>query len=82
MQATRPRDLTNARGVHILARSLFREMRQQGYSKAQIIGLSTELLHLVSEDLQKLQVATPPPVAPAGPMAPAGPVASAGAAGR
>lgn len=55
--ATAPRDLTNAKGVHILARSLFREMRQQGYSKEQIIGLSTELIHLVSEDLQKQLVA-------------------------
>lgn len=50
---TRPGDLTSAKGVHILARSLFREMRQQGYSKEQIIGLSTELIQLVNEDLQK-----------------------------
>ncbi|MCA9712487.1 MAG: hypothetical protein KDK70_42050 [Myxococcales bacterium] len=54
---TPPRDLTNTKGVHILARSLFREMRQQGYSKEQIIGLSTELIHLVNEDLQKHLVA-------------------------
>ena len=44
---------TSTKGVHILARSLFREMRQQGYSQEQIIGLSTELIHLVHEDLQR-----------------------------
>jgi hypothetical protein len=59
MQATPtpPRDLTSTKAVHILARSLFREMRQQGYSQEQIIGLSTELIHLVNEDLQKHLVA-------------------------
>ena len=51
--ATTHRDLTKPKGVHILARSLFREMRQQGYSKEQIIGLSTALIGLVNEDLQK-----------------------------
>jgi hypothetical protein len=55
MQATETtsKDSAGTRGVHILARSLFREMRQQGYTEEQIIGLSTELIHLVNEDLQK-----------------------------
>lgn len=44
---------TDAKGVHILARSLFRQMRQQGYTKEQIIGLSTALIELVNEDLQR-----------------------------
>lgn len=44
---------SDAKGVQILARLLFREMRQQGYSKEQIIGLSTQLIALVHEDLQK-----------------------------
>lgn len=46
-QPTRP----DARGVEILARSLFRQMRHQGYSPEQIITLSTALLQLVHEDL-------------------------------
>ncbi|MCX4244693.1 hypothetical protein [Paraliomyxa miuraensis] len=50
---TTPKDLATNKSVHILARSLFREMRQQGYTEEQIIGLSTELIHLVNEDLQK-----------------------------
>lgn len=44
---------SDTRGVTILARSLFRQMRDQGYSPDQIVGLSSELLNLVSEDLQK-----------------------------
>ncbi len=44
---------TSPRGLSILARSLFRQMREQGYSSAQIIGLSSELLDLVSSDLRQ-----------------------------
>jgi hypothetical protein len=44
---------TDVKGLSILARSLFRQMRQQGYSTEQIIGLSSELIQLVREDLQK-----------------------------
>ena len=43
----------DGKGVSILARSLFRQMRQQGYSTDQIIGLSSELIELVREDLQR-----------------------------
>lgn len=44
---------SDSRGVQILARSLFRDMRQQGFSKDQIISLSTQLIALVNEDMQK-----------------------------
>lgn len=43
----------DAKGVSILARSLFRTMSEQGYSKEQIIGLSTELIQLVHEDMRR-----------------------------
>jgi hypothetical protein len=46
-EPTRP----DPRGLGILARSLFRQMRAQGYSPEQIIGLSAELIQLVREDL-------------------------------
>lgn len=39
--------------VGILARSLFRQMREQGYSAEQIIGLSSALIELVREDLSR-----------------------------
>ncbi len=45
------------RGVSILARSLFRQMREQGYSQDQIVGLSGELIELVREDLQRVVAA-------------------------
>jgi hypothetical protein len=48
---------TDAKGVSILARSLFKQMQQQGFTEEQIIGLSTELLQLVSEGMQKRMVA-------------------------
>jgi len=44
--------MTDERGVSILARSLFKEMRTQGYSADQIVSLSSELIELVREDLR------------------------------
>ncbi len=46
-----PEARPDSRGVGILARSLFRQMRDQGYAPEQIITLSTELLQLVRDDL-------------------------------
>ena len=43
---------TDERGLSILARSLFKEMRTQGYSPDQIVNLSSELIELVREDLR------------------------------
>lgn len=43
---------SDAKGVQILARSLFRDMRQQGYSKEQIISLSTQLIGLVNQEME------------------------------
>ena len=43
----------DSKGVSILARSLFRTMTAQGYSKDQIIGLSAALIQLVQEDLRR-----------------------------
>lgn len=49
-----PRDTrTDERGVSILARSLFRQMQDQGYSSDQIVGLSSELIELVRANLQQ-----------------------------
>ena len=42
----------NARRVPVLARTLFRHLQDQGYTREQIIGVSTELLSLVSTDLK------------------------------
>ena len=49
---TEARD-TSRRALSILARSLFRQMREQGYSPEQVIALSSELIELVSHDLRQ-----------------------------
>jgi hypothetical protein len=48
---TNPASRPDARGLGILARSLFRQMRHEGYTPEQIVALSTELLQLVREDM-------------------------------
>jgi hypothetical protein len=39
------------RGIKILARSIYRELRTQGYDDRQIVGLATELLSEVTDEL-------------------------------
>ncbi len=55
MQTIRDESSAKPRALSILARSLFRQMREQGYSSEQIVGLSSELLALVSSDLRANQ---------------------------
>jgi hypothetical protein len=43
-QAGRGRPKLRQRAMRILARSLYRELRAQGYSPPQIVGLATELV--------------------------------------
>jgi hypothetical protein len=40
------------KGTKILAKSLFKELRFNGYSANQILGLTTELIELVTQDLR------------------------------
>lgn len=42
----------DARRVPLFARTLFRHLQDQGYTREQIIGVSTELLSLLSTDLK------------------------------
>ncbi len=44
--------MLDAKGTRILAESLFKELRQNGYSRNQILSVSTELIDLVTEDLK------------------------------
>jgi len=48
-----PAPHANEKAINILARSLFRQMRDQGYSAEQIIGLSSALIELVRADLSR-----------------------------
>ena len=43
------------KGTQILAKSLFKELRGSGYTPNQILGLSTELIDLVTKDLKSGQ---------------------------
>jgi hypothetical protein len=52
-QVDQPERLTDApvgRAHHILARSLYRELRGNGYTPAQILALSAEMVSLVTSD--------------------------------
>ncbi len=42
----------DAKGTKILAKSLFKELRGNGYSPNQILSLSTELIELVTQNLK------------------------------
>jgi hypothetical protein len=44
--------MLDAKGTRILAESLFKELRENGYSRNQILSVSTELIDLVTEDLK------------------------------
>lgn len=44
------------RRVPIFARTLFRHMQDQGYTREQIIGVSSELLSLLSSDIRREDV--------------------------
>lgn len=58
------------KGTRILARSFFKELRDNGYSHSQILALSTELIDLVTREVRAedaVNEATPPaPPAEAG----------------
>ena len=41
----------DSRAARILANSLFRDMRQNGYECSQILALATELIDLVTKDM-------------------------------
>jgi hypothetical protein len=42
-----------AAGARILARSFYKELRTSGYSPKQLLALSTELIDLITQDLQR-----------------------------
>lgn len=43
---------TDQKGPRILARTFFTQLRASGYTAQQVIGIATELLDLVAEDLK------------------------------
>jgi hypothetical protein len=47
------------KALAILAKSIFRELRAQGYEPTQIVGLATEILSLVTSDIAGDSDSTP-----------------------
>ncbi len=43
----------DTRRVPLFARTLFRHLQEQGYTREQIIGVSCELLGLLSSDIRR-----------------------------
>jgi pyruvate-formate lyase-activating enzyme len=43
---------TDKQSTRLLARTFFNQLRSSGYTPTQIIGMATELLDLVTEDLK------------------------------
>jgi hypothetical protein len=54
-KSTKPSDV---KATKILARSFYRELRENGYSCNQILGLATELIDLVTRELRAENEAT------------------------
>jgi hypothetical protein len=46
-------DPDRSSAARILARSFYKELRSSGYTPKQIVALSTELIELITLDLQK-----------------------------
>jgi hypothetical protein len=44
--------MLDSKATQILAKSLFKELRGNGYSPNQILGLTTELIDLVTQDIR------------------------------
>ena len=47
-----PADTRSARGLAILAKTLYREMRAEGYGANQVMTLASELLGLVASEVR------------------------------
>jgi hypothetical protein len=50
LESNRP--AADSRRVPVFTRTLFRHLQEQGYTREQIIGVSAELLNLLSTDIR------------------------------
>lgn len=46
---------TDAKSTKILARTFFNQLRGSGYTPNQVIGVASELIELVTEDLRQAE---------------------------
>jgi predicted RNase H-like HicB family nuclease len=52
---------TDKQSTRLLARNFFNQLRSSGYTPTQIIGMATELLDLVTEDIKGVDKNIPAP---------------------
>lgn len=52
MTALERQSKQDTRRVPVFARTVFRHLQDQGYTREQIIGVSTEILNLLHDDLK------------------------------
>ena len=52
-RATAPAVPNRERALKILSKSLYRELRQNGYEPKQIVALATEIVALVTSDMKE-----------------------------
>jgi len=52
LERTNPEANGGERAVRILAKSLFRQLKESGYENRDILSLSTELVGLITSDLR------------------------------
>ncbi|WP_434380876.1 hypothetical protein [Melittangium boletus] len=43
---------TNKQNTRLLAQTFFNQLRESGYTPMQVVGMATELLDLVTEDIK------------------------------
>jgi hypothetical protein len=58
---------TDKQAPRILARTFFNQLRASGYTPTQIIGVASELLDLVTEDIKSEGKSVTPPTSEARP---------------
>ncbi len=54
-----PPSSQDPRRASVFARAVFRHLREQGYTRDQIIGVSTELLSLLSTEIKQQEELAP-----------------------
>jgi hypothetical protein len=50
-EATAPTPKPDPKALKILAKSIFKELKSQGYDQKQVVSLATELISLVTSEL-------------------------------
>jgi hypothetical protein len=59
-----PADARNVRGLAILAKTLYRELRAEGYATDDVMTLAGELLGLIATEVKDRRDSQPAPAAP------------------